>query len=148
MQSIQVTYLHAIQISFCADDGNGNLKWREMLEEVGAGTRSDPKVAKLFKAFSGKLTRVEMQLFNMMLVDWQLNLKKERFKTGECPWYQPSSQRKDYFTFWGFLKRQYDFEVNEKDFRNFDGSVWNVMSAEIEKREKVWVSTTNCMCIT
>ena len=111
-----------------------------MLEEVGNGTRSDPKVAKVFKAFAGKLTKDEVQIFNMMLVDWQVGLKKEKCKEGECPWYQPSTQRKEYFTFWGQLNRVYGFQSNWDDFKRFDGSVWNVMKEEFKKREEKWVS--------
>ena len=139
MNHIHTSHCHAF--SKYSEDSSGNLKWREMLEEVGAGTRSDPKIPRVFKAFSGNLTKDEIQIFNMMLVDWQLGLKKEKVKDGECPWYQPSSQRKDYFTFWGRLKRAYGFQCSDKDFKDFDGSVWNVMSDEMEKRYEEWVST-------
>ena len=111
-----------------------------MLVETGAGTRKDPKMPFVLKAFAGTLNCEEIKLFNLMLVDWQLQLKKEKFKVGECPWYQPSSQRKDYFTFWGILQREYGFQTTADNFKNFDGSVWKVIGMEIRKREETWVS--------
>ena len=111
-----------------------------MLDEVGEGTDEDPRLPRVLKAFSGKLERNEIEIFNHMLVDWQISLQKERVKDGECPWYQPSTQRKDYFTFWGALNRHYGFKSQWSDFKKFDGSVWRVMGAEIKKREKKWVS--------
>ena len=111
-----------------------------MLEEVGAGTRSDPKMPRVFKDFAGRLNKSQKELLNMMLVDWQLPLKKKRFKEGECPWYQPNAQRTDYFTFWGRMKNKYGWIAKESDFRDFDGAVYAVMESEFQKREGEWVS--------
>ena len=134
------THLFHIQIHQSVDK-HGRQKWADMLDVIGEGTAKDPKLPRVLKAFRGRdLTEDKIQIFNLMLVDWQISLKKEKVKDGECPWYQPSTQRKDYFTFWGMMNRTYKVKATVNDFQRFDGSVWKVMGAEIKKREKEWVS--------
>ena len=125
---------------------DGEQKWKEVLQEVGAGTESEPRMSLVFKRFAGNLDRNEKKILNMMLVDWQLSLKKKKCKEGECPWYQPNAQRTNYFTFWGRMRNVYGWQTKEADFRDFHGAVYAVMCNEFEKREEIWVSFMNQFC--
>ena len=121
---------------YTAVDSNGQKKWEGMLKVVGNGSPDDPMIPRVFKVFAGNLTTREIILFNAMLVDWQLNMKKKRIKVGESAWFCLSTHIKTYVSFWRGLKENYHFESNIEDFQEFQGSVWQVIHQTIARRER------------
>ena len=125
-------------------DKNGNQKWEKMLEmEKNSNkvrVRSSDEVPTAFSTCAGTPNQVKILLANAMIVDWQLNLRKKKFDEHECPFYQPSTQSVGVRTFFGHMKKYYDWQINENDLKNFPGSLDAVLKKEFQRREKEWVS--------
>lgn len=116
------------------------MKYEELLEEVGSGTRSDPHMPYVFKACAGPPTKAKIQLVNALLVDWQLPLKKKVMQKGtECPYYAPSTQAIEFRTFMGRMRTQYGWQVTENDLRGFEGAFHGVMEAEFARRREKYI---------
>ena len=114
-----------------------------MLEPVkNPSSLGSAEVPFCFVACSGITSQQKILLGNGMLVDWQLNLTKKKFKEGECPWYQPSTQGTNLRTFFGHMSKCYDWKFSEKDLKNFEGCLDGVLKIEFDRREKEWVSAT------
>ena len=127
-------------------DTNGNPKWGTMFEEVDnpnhiqLQTGSMEKVPRCFVALSGPITPQKRQLVNAICKDWQMRLKKTRFKDGECPWYAPGCQNAEFRAFLAVMARRHDWRYVESDFRHFEGCMNGAMKALYEERHEEWVS--------
>ena len=126
-------------------DKNGNQKWREMLVLVENPNYvpglNEELIPAAFVAVAGEKTPTKLHLVNRMLVDWQVCFKKTRVtKKDKCPFYQVSTQNNHLRTFFGVMKRQYNWKWSDSDFKSFPGSLAGILGHLYDKRRKKWVS--------
>ena len=155
MTSHDVTMKHAtrtnkLELSFISTlssitNGEGVLKWAEQLKEVDnpnfiPSTSSSEKVPKLFLLLAGAKTRVKKQLCNAAIVDWQLDMKKEKVKEGDIPFKQPSTQNVEIRAFFAHMAKQYGWVWKDKDFKGFEGALNGVLTKLYKERQEEFVS--------
>ena len=122
------------------------MKWGKMLELIPnphwtPRMSPDAKVVpRCFVLFGGDITHQKLSLCNDMLIDWQMNYKKQRFKEGECPWYSVDVQNMEVRTFLAHMAKTYTWRYATKHFSNFEGSLNAVMSNLYQQRFQEWAS--------
>ena len=105
------------------------MKWGKMLELIPnphwtPRMSPDAKVVpRCFVLFGGDITHQKLSLCNDMLIDWQMNYKKQRFKEGECPWYSVDVQNMEVRTFLAHMAKTCTWRYTTKHFSNFEGSL-------------------------
>ena len=75
------------------------------------------------------------------MVDWQLNVRKQKVPAGGCPFYSPASTNTNIRVFFATCKSQYDWHLTLEDVSGFPGSLAGVLKELYAKRAKEWVSS-------
>ena len=92
------------------------------------GSDSPATVPAAFVVGSGEKTHQKKYLVNQMICDWQVRYQKVRIsKKKECPFYQPSAQNQHLRTFFGAMKKHYDWQWADSDFKGFRGCLHGVI---------------------
>ena len=126
---------------------DGKQKWEDHLvlvknQNYVPGPSAKKMVPKLFSILSGSKTKAKIQLCNLLLVDWQMDVKlATKVKEGDCPWKQPSTQNTEFRSFLSHMNKKYGWEYKDSDFKNFEGAVNGVLSNLYKERQVKWVST-------
>ena len=126
---------------------DNKLKWETMVEEVPnpnyipGDPESSETINHLFVVLSGIKTRAKVQLFNRMLVDYLLRLKKKCTRPGTvCEFYSPNTQNTMVRILLGRLKKVYGFDYKFKDFENYEGCAAGVIKTLYAQRQEKYVS--------
>ena len=100
-------------------------------------------VPEVFTMASGSPDNDKRDLINAMVVDWQVDLRmsKPPKPPKTCPFYSPTSQNIQIRTFFAHMKKHYNWQYTDNDFKGFKGSLNSVMSALYKERYELYVST-------
>lgn len=93
-----------------------------------------------FVLLSGNVTHDKIMLCNNMVVDWQVRIKKKKFKEGDCPWYQPNTQAVLFRTFISHMGKKHSWNIGESDLKGFEGCLNAVLKETFAQRYETWVS--------
>lgn len=128
--------------------------WKDMVQLVpnpihivGGADVYQQWIPRILTLVSGVPTPEKKDLMNRALKDWQMNLKKVKYKEGECPYYAPSVQNMQLRSFFSKLRDMYDFRFTLSDFKKFRGSLGGAMKELYEARRKKWVSARKYVLI-
>ena len=100
-----------------------NQKWSSFLSNIPHnGLQGETAGPKILVELGGKMHSQKLSLANKALIDWQAVTKKK--SKGNCgfQWYQPASQNQRLRSFFGVVKKRFNWEMTQNDF-NFDGGV-------------------------
>ena len=103
-------------------------------------------VERIFVILSNEPNTQKKHLANMLLCEWQADLKmKNPDPDTKCPYYQPSSQNTMIRTFFSAMKRHHDWVLGYDDFKGFGGSLSALLKVKYDKRAAKYVSTSRCL---
>ena len=121
--------------------------WKNMIELipnpmyiVGGRDIYQKTIPRILVVVSGERDPKKKELMNRALKAWQLNLKKTKWKEGECPYYAPGVQNMRLRAFFSKVREVYDFRYTLSEFKKWDGSLGWALKNAYEARRKEWVS--------
>ena len=80
----------------------------------------------LIQILAGDFDGTMVMIANRALVHWQLGLKMVKPGPGGCPWYAPTTQSVDYRTFFGRMRKDYGWKLNEGHFKGCQGFITHI----------------------
>jgi len=124
-------------------------KYKDLLIVVGNPVKkgNEPlRVERIFVILSNEPNTQKKHLANMLLCEWQADLKmKNPDPDTKCPYYQPSSQNTMIRTFFSAMKRHHDWVLGYDDFKGFEGSLSALLKVKYDERAAKYVSTSRCL---
>ena len=140
---LERSFLTYIEATVTTD---GTPKWAEVMKRIpnpnynASMSNHLKEVPLLYVLLSGGTTMDKKKLVNNVVIDWQMYLKKTRFKDGECPYYECEVQNMEFRAFLSFMAKTHGWFWCYSDFSNFDGSLNAVMKTIYNKRFEEWAS--------
>ena len=125
---------------------DGTPKWGEVMKLIpnpNYNTKMPDhlkEVPLLYVLLSGATTMDKKKLVNNVAIDWQMYLKKTRYKKDECPYYECEVQNMEFRAFLSHMAKTHGWCWCYSDFANFDGCLNAVMKTIYNKRFEEWAS--------